>query len=140
MHPAPVEIVREWFEQLWNQRNEDVIHRYLAPRLTGTMEPGLQVETPEQFLELYRGMIATFPDMRVTVLDATGCDRHACVRWSASGTHRSDGLGIPATGMQVAFHGMSWFTFEDGKIVAGWDSWNQGALFAKLLAAPPSAE
>ncbi|MEQ1840139.1 MAG: ester cyclase [Verrucomicrobiales bacterium] len=135
--PAPVEIVREWFEQLWNQRNEEVIHRYLAPQVSGTMEPGLRVENPEQFLALYRTMIETFPDIHVTVEDATGCDRHACVRWTATATHLAGGLGFPATGMPVDFHGMSWFTFENGKIVAGWDSWNQGALVTRLLAAPP---
>jgi hypothetical protein len=50
------------------------------------------------------------------------------------------GFGRISAGMAVNFHGMSWFTFEGGKIVAGWDSWNQGALVSRLLAAPPLTE
>lgn len=28
--------------------------------------------------------------------------------------------------------GLTWIVFRDGKIVDGWDAWNQGALLAML--------
>jgi len=42
--------------------------------------------------------------------------------------HTGHELGIPASGRQVQFRGMTWMTFKDGKIVEGWDAWNLGAL------------
>jgi predicted ester cyclase len=41
-------------------------------------------------------------------------------------------LGLQPTGKQVRIRGMTWFRIEEGKIVEGWDAWNQQALFAIL--------
>ena len=32
----------------------------------------------------------------------------------------------------VIAQGMTWLTFRDGRIVEGWDAWNQGALLERL--------
>ena len=59
----------------------------------------------------------------------------AVVRWRAAGTHLGEGFGIRATRTAVAFRGMTWQRIVDGRIVEGWDAWNQGALVESLRAA-----
>jgi predicted ester cyclase len=41
-------------------------------------------------------------------------------------------MGVPATGKDINFRGITWMTVKDGKVIEGWDSWNQGALLAEL--------
>jgi predicted ester cyclase len=54
------------------------------------------------------------------------------VRWAFTGTHQGDGLGFPATGRRVSCRGVTWIRFSGGKMVEGWDCWNQGGLIHSL--------
>jgi predicted ester cyclase len=53
-------------------------------------------------------------------------------RWSGTGTHRGDGLGFPATGRQVEFHGMTIVRVEQGKLVEGWNVFDQLGMLQQL--------
>jgi len=57
------------------------------------------------------------------------------VRWSAVMTHTGDQLGIPATNKRVKVTGISIAQIEDGKIVRGWDNWDQLAMQQQLAIA-----
>jgi hypothetical protein len=70
-------------------------------------------------------------------LSGQRADIYRAARWSASGTHRGAGLGIPPSKRRVSFRGMSWIVFANGRIVKGWDSWNLGQLFAQLTTPEP---
>jgi predicted ester cyclase len=50
-------------------------------------------------------------------------------------THTGDQLGIPATNKRVKVTGISIAQIEDGKIVRGWDNWDQLAMQQQLAMA-----
>lgn len=144
MTQKPTELARRWFEEVWNQRRGATVTELLAPGAPGHME-GAEIVGPEQFLQARAALLEAFPDIQVTVEATIGEGNDAVVRWSARGTHRGDGLGLPATNRNVSFRGMSWMRFENGRVVEGWDSWNQGKLLQELsapieLAGGPAAE
>jgi steroid delta-isomerase-like uncharacterized protein len=132
-----------WFDQVWNQRSDDTVRELLHRDGVGHLE-GMDVRGPEEFLAARAAILGAFPNLRVTV-DATACDGpDVVVRWSAQGTHRGDGLGIPATLRQTSFQGITWLRFSEGQIVEGWDRWNVGHLLQELQASaqasrPPDA-
>lgn len=77
--------------------------------------PGLH-ETRQHF----PAMLAAFPDLRHTFeLEVLAGDMIATVV-TARGTHRSEFLGIPATGKPVHFMLLSIDQVIDGKIVKHW--------------------
>lgn len=41
-------------------------------------------------------------------------------RWTATGTHRGDFMGHPASGRQFSISGISIYRLRDGKIAEGW--------------------
>jgi len=127
------ELARRWFDEVWNQRRDATVLELLDPKIHGQME-GLEVRSPEDFLKARAGLLDGFPDLAVTVEDVVSEGDQAVVRWSASGTHRGGGLGIPPSDRRVSFRGMSWLVFSNGRIVKGWDAWNQGQLFQELTA------
>ncbi len=59
-------------------------------------------------------------------------------RWTASGTHRSAFLGVPATGKQFAVTGITILRFAQGKIGEEWVNWDALGLMHELGTVPAS--
>jgi steroid delta-isomerase-like uncharacterized protein len=126
-------LARRWFEEVWNERREATVGELMHPEAVGHLE-GTEIRGPSEFLSARAALLAAFPDFGVNVdrIIAQGDD--VAVRWSAKGTHRGESLGFPATNRPAAFRGITWLRFRDGKVVEGWDAWNQGKLLQELQA------
>jgi steroid delta-isomerase-like uncharacterized protein len=123
---------RRWFEELWNQRNAEVLNELLDPAAVGETEGGLITGHEEFRQKLHAPLLGAFPDLRVTVDDVIADGNDAAVRWTFEATHGGDTLGIPASNRRVKVSGMSWLRYKDGRLVAGWDRWNADGLLAYL--------
>lgn len=131
--PEHAQLARNWFEEVWNQRRDATVRELLAPAALCHME-GAELVGPEQFLQARTALLEAFPDMRVTVEATLAEGNEVVVRWAARGTHRGDGLGMPASRRDASFRGITWLRFANGQIVEGWDSWNLGKLLQELAA------
>jgi predicted ester cyclase len=74
-----------------------------------------------QVIDLYH---ATFPDLRITNEDVVVSGDRGVLRWSATGTHEGDQLGVPATHRNVRLTGIDILRIEDGRIVERWAEFN----------------
>ena len=119
-----------WFREVWNERRRETIDELFPPDAIGHTENGDQ--GPAEFKAAREGLLNAFPEMYVEVEGTAADGDHVVVRWRVRGTHRGDGLGMPATGRPVNFRGMTWLTFKNGVIIEGWDSWNLGRLLESL--------
>lgn len=132
-------IALRWFDEVWNQRRTATIDELLAPGCVGHME-GFDTCGPEDFKDMRAILLSAFPDLRMTIEETIAEGSSVVSRWHVEATHRGASLGIAPTGRRVAFRGMSQQRIVDGRIVEGWDSWNQGALMSELRqAASPQA-
>ena len=136
MPESNAELARRWFEEVWNQRKDATVHELLHPEVIAQME-GLDVRSPAHYLEARAALLDGFPDLRVTVEAVVAESDQAVTRWSATGTHLGPGLGIAPSRRKVSFRGITWLVFSNGRIVKGWDSWNQGLLLQQLTAVAP---
>jgi predicted ester cyclase len=120
-----------FFEEVWNDRRDATVEETLHERIIGHME-GAEFVGRDPYKASRRAILSAFPDFHVTI-EATAADGDVVVvRWSARGTHDGPGLGFEPTARHVQFRGMTWLRFDDGVVVEGWDSWNQGALLQSL--------
>ncbi|MET7572055.1 ester cyclase [Streptomyces sp. NPDC005492] len=72
-------------------------------------------------------------DFTFAVEDQISEGDRVCTRWTWSGTHTGDFLGIAATGKKVVMTGTTIFRCdEDGKIVEGWWQYDRLGLMAQL--------
>jgi steroid delta-isomerase-like uncharacterized protein len=105
-----------------------VYHDPAAPELRGS-------EAHKKFVTLYR---TAFPDLHFTVEDLFGKGNKVVMRWTSTGTHQGELMGIPATGITTQGIGTSITRFnEKGKIVEEWTIWNALSLFQQLGVIPP---
>jgi steroid delta-isomerase-like uncharacterized protein len=87
---------------------------------------------------------AVFPDLHLTTEDILVDGERGTLRWTATGTHRGDQLGMPATGRQVRLTGIDVVRAADGRIVERWGESNGLEMMQQLTgedtgAAPEAA-
>jgi len=123
-----------WFEEVWNRQLGATVEELFAPAAVGHME-GVEVVGPAEFHKVRAALLAAFPDLQLTAEDTVAEGNKVVVRWRATGTHLGEGFGIRATRAAITVRGMTCLRIENGRIVEGWDAWNQGALIESLRAA-----
>ena len=131
-------IAQRWFQEVWNDKRDETVRELFPASGVGYMEGpdgDYIVNGPEEFLTARAALLDAFPNIRVRIDDIMACGDDVAIRWSVAGTHAGAGLGFAPSMKDVAFRGMSWMKFANGKIVQGWDSWNQERVFAGLRSA-----
>ena len=124
-------LVRRWFEEVWNNGRAEVIDEMLGPDSVHR-GLGLVVRGPDEFKPFYAKFRDAFPDLQIRVEDVIAEGDTVACRWTATGTHLGAGLGFPATGKQVEFIGMGLVRIADGKLVEGWNSFDQLGMMQQL--------
>jgi len=129
-----IELLSRWFREVWNEGKTETVHELLSPDAVAIGQAGSAVELrgPKEFVSFVKQIRSAFPDMHVEVEDTFGADDKVVVRWSARMTHRGDALGIPATGKPVRLTGITIARIVNGKIVAGWDNWDQLGMLQQI--------
>jgi steroid delta-isomerase-like uncharacterized protein len=131
-----VGVARRWFEEVWNQRRAETIDELLTPESVCHAEEG-PIRGRDEFRErMYAPLLAAFPDIGVTIEDTLVEGSQVVVRWTASGTHAGNGLGIGPTGKVVSFRGITWLRILGGKLVEGWQHSNIPETIRTLVEQP----
>jgi predicted ester cyclase len=90
-------LVREFFEEAWINGNVAAVDDFMAAEYVehprpATLPPG--TEGLKQLIAAYR---TAFPDLTMTLDDIFAEGEMVAFRWSVSGTHLGDWLGISPT-------------------------------------------
>lgn len=89
--------------------------------------------------ELVLGYRNAFPDLRITIEDQVAEGDCVVTRWTATGTHKGELMGIEATGKQATVSGMTFDRIADGMLVESWNNWDTLGLLRQLGAVPELA-
>jgi len=129
-----IQLMRRWFQEVWNEGRMQTVYDLLSPDSIGRGQRGAEAEIrgPEEFEKFAREIRGAFPDIKVKVEDVFGVGDQVVLRWSATMTHTGDGLGFPASGRTVRSRGISIARIVDGKIVEGWDNWDQLGMLEQI--------
>ena len=73
-----------------------------------------------------------FSQSLITVEDMIGEGDKVAVRWTWSGTHTGEFMGIPPTGRQIAVMGTCIHRFAEGKFVESWSSYDVLGMIQQL--------
>ena len=90
---------------------------YMAHHIPSGMPPG--AEGLKQLIAAYR---RAFPDLKINLEDIFAEGEMVAFRWSVSGTHLGDWLGVSPTGNHVTATGITVFRIAVGKVMESWTS------------------
>src|SRR2546425_2578738 len=94
------QLLRRWFEEVWNRRDATAIPRMFAKNgvAHGLGMNGEDLTGPESYLPFHQAFLSGFADLHITVEDLIEEDDRVAVRWRASGTLTGEGMGFAPTG------------------------------------------
>jgi steroid delta-isomerase-like uncharacterized protein len=132
---------RRMIEEVWNQANLGLIDDLVAPNATfhDPSVPNGKFTGPagmKQFVQIYRG---AFPDVRLTINDQIAEGDKVVTRWTATGTHKGELMGIAPTGKHATTTGVNIERYEGGKVVEGWSNYDMLGLLQQLGVVPSLA-
>ena len=129
-----IQLMRRWFQEVWNEGRIQTVYELLSPDAVATGQRGgdKELRGPEEFVKFMKEIRGAFADIRVKVEDVFGAGDKVVLRWSAVMTHTGDTLGLPATGRTVRSRGITIARIVDGKIVEGWDNWDQLGMLEQI--------
>ena len=98
-----------------------------------------EVQGKEGVSAFYAAFAKAFPDIQLSVDDAMADGDKVAIRYSFTGTHRDEFMGVPASGNKVEVDGQSFFRFVDGRIAERWQSLDVFSLMTQIGAIPAPA-
>jgi steroid delta-isomerase-like uncharacterized protein len=130
-------IAHRWFEEVWNKKRLDAIDEMADPKAVGhgqQFHDGLI--NLEEFRAFASHLQSAFPDLKVTIDDTIAEGDRVVLRWQLHMTHSGQFLRYPPTNKKVNVSGITILRMANGKIVAGWDKWDQLGLLEQIGAVP----
>lgn len=135
MARKPTEMMRSMLEDVYGAGKIDMISDLLADRFVqhDPMSGRLDRAGVERDVQMWRSV---FPDMRMEVLDIIESGDKVIARWRATGTHKGELAGMPATGKKAITEGVSIVRFESGKAIEAWAQYDLLGMLRQLGLAP----
>jgi predicted ester cyclase len=133
-NPGAATLLRRWFDEVWNKGIAATIDELFPADgvIWGVGRPEVASRGPAEFKAFYAALRGACPDIQITVDHVVQEGDTAFARWTGTMTHTGKGLGIAPTNKKLKLCGMSAIKARDGKIVEGWNVWDQVGMAREL--------
>jgi steroid delta-isomerase-like uncharacterized protein len=113
-------VAMSYFEELTNKQNVDFADQLFDSSIEfhdPAIFPTGQANGLEEVKNFFSIFFKVFPDVHFEINDLFGEDDRVAIRFTWTGTHRAEFLGIPITERHVSVPGIDIFHIAEGKIV-----------------------
>jgi steroid delta-isomerase-like uncharacterized protein len=128
-------VLEQWFEDVWNKRNAAAIDEFWVPEkvVNGlNRHNGEKVATKDEFKAFRKSLLEAFPDMHIAVEDTFSAGDKVVARLLVTGRHTGLGLHLPPTGKPVRYTGIAIVRVKDGKVVESWNNFDFMTMYHQL--------
>lgn len=130
-------LLRIAVEEIWNKGNFQLLNDFISNDFViHFSKPGDELQGAENIKQFYINLRDAFPDIKFTIVNQIAEDDKVVTHWSASGTHKGEFKGIPATGNKVNFTAIDIDRIVDGKAVECWTNVDELSLMQQLGVIP----
>ena len=121
------ELVRRWFEEVWNKGRVEAIEEMfdangIAHGLSD--DPENPIKGPRDFRPFHTVFRDAFPNMMIVIEDMVAEGDKVAARCSVRAKHQGEFLGRSATESPVDFAGITIVRIDKGKIVEAWNNFD----------------
>lgn len=121
------QLVRRWFEEVWNKGRVDAIDEMfdengIAHGLAD--DPSQPIKGPREFRPFHTLFRDAFPNMMIVVEDTIAEGDKVAARCSVRAKHEGEFMGRAASQSPVEFTGIAIIRIDNGKIVEAWNNFD----------------
>jgi steroid delta-isomerase-like uncharacterized protein len=127
-------------EEFWNTGDMAIADEVYAAELVNHDPTAPDVRDFESLKGFAAAVRAGLPNFHVTNEYMIAEGDKVAGRWTATATQTGEFFGIPPTGKQTTWTGISIYRFADGKVVEAWWSKDSLGLMQQLGVMPPTRE
>jgi steroid delta-isomerase-like uncharacterized protein len=99
---------------------------------------GIEARGREEVKRVLAKIYSAMPDIEYRIDDVIASGDKLALRWSGSGTHRGEYLGVPATGRVLSYDGITVYERRGDLLQRIWVTANLIGLLRQLTARAPS--
>lgn len=121
MSDANIELVRKAIVDIASEGKLDLADEIIAPEAVRHDLAGRSMTLgPEGIKRFIAAQRAIFPDLQLTIDDIFAAGDMVVARYTATGTHRGELMGVAGTGKEVSWRGINLYRIEGGKLAETW--------------------
>ena len=133
------ELARRIVDEVWAEGRLETIDELIAEDFRGWTPTNGEVRGREAFRDQVKMYRSAFPNMTMVVDLITSDGDWTTTKWTASGTHTGELMGMPATGKDVTVTGIEVDRIVNGKIVEGYGVFDALGMLQQMGAVPAGA-
>jgi len=135
MSEANKQLLRRWFDEVWNKGRADAIDEMfdeygIAHGLAD--DPANPLRGPRGFRPFHTTFREAFPNMEVVIEDMVAEGDKVAARCSVRGKHEGELMGRAATQAPVEFTGITIVRIDKGKIVEAWNNFDFMTMYKQV--------
>ena len=135
-------MIQRYYNDLFcvGKMDTTAVDRYMADEFIAHDLPLAQggCEDYKRFISM---LTASFSEMnRINVCELLSCGDRVVVRWSWSGKHTAEFMGIPATHRQITLKGIDILRLAEGKIADLWQEIDIMGILQQISAPPRNTQ
>jgi ketosteroid isomerase-like protein len=131
-------VVRRFLEEFCNGRHSEIAAEIVAPDYVAHGPQAPPAHGPEEVVARV-GLYQEALDGHWEIQELFSVADRVVVRWTGSGTHRGELMGVDPTGKPIAVDAITIFRVADGKIAEEWTVWDALGLLQQVGAVPATA-
>ena len=128
---SPVEVNRQWYEEMWNGRREELIDVLMSADAVAHGLGPEPIKGSGAFKPFFRAFVQALPDMKINIVRVVADGDIVATHIHTTGTHTGEALG-PATNKAIAFDGMIFARVRNGQIVEGWNCFDFLRMYQQM--------
>ena len=126
-------VYRRIVEEGFNKGSLEVVDELVSPDHVNHADNVQGVEAYKGFIGMYR---SAFPDLEMTIEDQIAEGDKVVNRWTATGTHQGELMGIPPTGKAMSATGVYIARIQDGQVIEEWGNFDALGMMQQLGVVP----
>ena len=121
------EIVKRYWNGKWNERRAEILDELQTPDVVYHGYP-YKMNGIEEYKQVYSVFASALHDTRLTIEELIAEGDKVATRYTWTGTHTGEYMGVAPTGKQLKFTMIDICRIKNGKIVEAWIEFDPSAF------------